>query len=367
MVFLTRIQASPGSLRAMSWPLIMAHRGASGYRPEHTLAAYELAVEMGADCIEPDLVMTSDGVLVDRHEPEIGGTTDVSCRAEFADRRATKVLDGSPIDGWWVEDFTLGELKSLRAIERLPKIRPDNTAYDRLWDVPTLTEVLDLRESLSAQHGREIGIVPEIKHPTYLRALGFDPEAAMMTALEKAGMNTAAAPLWVQSFEWSSLVALRERFGCAGRLVFLNEDGKSPYDLVAAGDSRTYADLLTPRGLDWLAESVDAIGPEKVLVIPRREDGTLGDPTALVTDAHAVGLHVIPWTFRVENRFLPSDYRLAAADGSIDPAGPGRAAAEFEAYLEAGIDAAFCDHTDVYVQARTQFVDRKTKDPERQR
>jgi glycerophosphoryl diester phosphodiesterase len=336
-------------------PLVLAHRGASGYRPEHTLAAYELSVAMGADYIEPDLVMTRDGVLVDRHEPEIGGTTDVAWRPEFADRQATRRLDGESVTGWWVEDFTFEEFRSLRAIERLPSIRPANTAYDGRWEVPTFEEVLELRVELSERHGRTIGIIPEIKHSTYLRGLGFDPEAATLDTLARFGLNRADAPVWIQSFEVSNLISLRRDYGYHGRSLLLAEAGKAPYDLVAAGEPRSYADLFTSEGLARLAPWVDAIGPEKVMVIPRRADNTLGESTRLVTDAHAEGLLVMPWTFRAENHFLPSDLRRPNAEGVVVKSEIGRAAEEVWAYLEAGIDGMFVDNTDLYVTARNQF------------
>ena len=338
-------------------PLVLAHRGACGYRPEHTLAAYELSVAMGADYIEPDLVMTRDGVLVDRHEPEICGTTDVAARPEFADRRVTKLLDGAKVTGWWVEDFTFEELRSLRAIERLPSIRPGNTGYDGLWEVPTFEEVLVLRAELSERYGRTIGIIPEIKHSTYLRSLGFDPEAATLDAVERFGLNRAEAPVWIQSFEVSNLIALRRDYGYLGRSLLLAEDGEAPYDLIAGGDQRSYADLFTAEGLAELAPWIEAIGPEKVMVIPRRADNTLGEPTSLVADAHAQGLLVMPWTFRAENHFLPSDLRLPEVDGVVVKSAIGRAREEAWAYLEAGIDGLFADNTDVYVAARNQFTD----------
>lgn len=312
---------------------------------------------MGADYIEPDLVMTSDGVLVDRHEPEIGTTTNVAAVPEFADRRRTKVLDGKTLSGWWVEDFTLEEFKSLRAIERLPSIRPANTAYDADQEVPTFDELLELRVTLSKQYGREVGIIPEIKHSTYLRGLGFDPEAATMAAIEQAGLNEADAPLWIQSFEVSNLVALRTQYGYQARQLLLAEEGCAPYDLIAAGDSRTYADLLMRDSLEELSGWIDAIGPEKIMVIPRRADNTLGEPTTLVEDAHAAGLLVMPWTFRAENHFLPTDLRLPDADGVVRKSGLGRSADELRPHLEAGIDGLFCDNTDAYVQAVADFVD----------
>lgn len=311
---------------------------------------------MGADYIEPDLVMTRDGVLVDRHEPEIGATTDVAAHPEFADRHTTKLLDGKPVTGWWVEDFTLDEFKSLRAIERLPKIRPANTAYDGQQDVPTFDELLDLRVTLSERYGREIGIIPEIKHSTYLRRLGFDPEAVTMAAIEASDLNRRDAPIWIQSFEVTNLVALRQDYGYLGHQLLLAEEGCAPYDLIAAGDRRTYADLYQAESLSELSQWIDGIGPEKIMVIPRSTGNTLMEPTSLVRDAHAAGLMVMPWTFRAENYFLPSNLRLAGRDGVALKSVIGRAAEELWPHLEAGIDGLFCDNTAVYVEARDRYL-----------
>ncbi|MBM6403637.1 glycerophosphodiester phosphodiesterase [Phycicoccus sp. CSK15P-2] len=336
--------------RHAAQPLVIAHRGASGYRPEHTLAAYELAVRMGADVIEPDLVMTKDGVLVDRHEPEISGTTDVASHPEFADRRTSRTVDGEAVTGWFVEDFTLGELRTLRAVERLPDLRPDSAAYDGAYPVPTFEEVLRLRARLSRQYHRSIGIIPEIKHSTYLHAAGLDPERALVRAVTRAGLNHRDAPLWTQSFEWTNLVALRERHHYRARLVFLASRTGGPYDLEAAGVPRTYEEMLSARSLRRLARTVDAIGPDKRLVIPWEADDSLGGPTRLVTDAHAAGLAVTPWTFRAENTFLPADHRVGA-----DPAAHGRMADEVLEYLRAGVDGVFCDQPDVCVAARERL------------
>ncbi|PRY63759.1 glycerophosphoryl diester phosphodiesterase [Knoellia remsis] len=332
-------------------PTIYAHRGASGYRPEHTLAAYRLAVQQGADYIEPDLTMTKDGVLVVRHEPEISGTTDVSTRPEFASRKTTKTVDGGSMTGWFVEDFTLAELKTLRAKERLPQLRPESASYDGQFQVPTFDEMLALRAELSAQTGRTIGVIPEIKHSTYLHANGFDPEVAVMESLRGFGLNRPNAAVWVQSFELTNLIRLREELGYKASLVFLVTKNGAPYDLVAQGDPRTYADLLTPASLKQLSKTLDGIGPEKALVIPRKADGTLGTPTSLVADAHKVGLDVTAWTFRAENSFLPVDYRVGT-----NPAAYGRMADEVTTYFEAGIDGAFCDQPDICVQARKKFL-----------
>ena len=339
--------------RTTTTPLVLAHRGASGYRPEHTIAAYELAVALGADYIEPDLVMTRDGVLVDRHEPEISGTTDVASHPEFASRKTTKLLDGVSTTGWFTEDFTLAELKTLRAVERLPAIRQENTLYNGRYDVPTFEEVLRVRERLSREYGREIGIIPEIKHSTYFRAAGLNPERALMGAVSRHHLNRSSAPLWVQSFELGNLVALREQYRYRANSVLLTSATGAPYDLVAAHDPRTYADLMTPAGLTSLSRWVDGIGPDKGLVIPRRADGTLGSPTTLVSDAHRAGLKVTPYTFRAENTFLPVDYRVGT-----NPADFGRIIDEVVAFLRTGVDGVFCDQPDICVTARKEFLGR---------
>ena len=326
--------------------LVIGHRGASGYRPEHTLASYELAARLGADFIEPDIVVTKDGVLVCRHEPEIGGTTDVASRPEFAGRRATKVLDGVSVTGWWIEDFTLAELKTLRAVERLPAVRQENTLYDGRFEVPTLREVLDLRIRLSRELGREIGVYPETKHPTYFQRLGLALEPRLLAALRRYRLNSRHAPVFVQSFETANLRQLRAQ-GLRSRAVQLLSAAGAPYDFVAAGDPRTYADLATPAGLAAVARYADGIGPEKGRVVPRAADGALGAPTALVGDAHDAGLVVHPYTFRAENTFLPADLRRGANTADF-----GRAIDEQVTFLRTGIDGLFTDQPDVGVVAR---------------
>jgi glycerophosphoryl diester phosphodiesterase len=330
--------------------LVIGHRGASGYRPEHTLASYELAARMGADFIEPDLVITKDGVLVCRHEPEIGGTTDVAARPEFAARKATKLLDGIPVTGWWTEDFTLAELKTLRAIERLPVVRQENTIYDNRFTVPTLVEVLALRSRLSRELGREIGVYPETKHPTYFQNLGLAPEPKLLAVLRAAGLNSPHAPVFVQSFETANLRQLR-RLGLRTRSVQLLSASGAPYDFVAAGDPRTYADLATPAGLAGIARYADGIGPEKSQVIPRNADGTLASPTSLVADAHAADLLVHPYTFRAENSFLPAELRKGT-----NPNDYGKAIDEQVTFLRAGIDGLFTDQPDIGVVARAEAL-----------
>ncbi|MDO5739509.1 MAG: glycerophosphodiester phosphodiesterase [Ornithinimicrobium sp.] len=328
-------------------PIVIGHRGASGYRPEHTLASYELAARMGADCIEPDLVSTSDGILVARHENEISSTTDVIERPEFVRRRRSKTIDGREVTGWFTEDFTLEEVRSLRAIERLPGLRQQNRVFDGRYQVPTLEEIFALRARLSEELGREVGVYPETKHATHFESLGLGLEKPLVAALETAGLNRADAAVYLQSFELGSLLRLRHDLGVQVPLILLATTSGAPPDLVAAGDDRTYADLLTATSLHKLAADIDGIGPDKRLVIPWRPDGTLGDPTSLVADAHAAGLVVHPWTFRAENVFLPADYRLGG-----DAANWGRLTEEIESYLMAGVDGFFTDHADLGVAAR---------------
>lgn len=329
--------------------MVIGHRGASGYRPEHTLASYELAARMGADFIEPDLVTTSDGVLVARHEPEISGTTDVAGRPEFADRQTTKNLDGVDVTGWFTEDFTLAELKTLRAVERIPDVRQENTVYDGRFEIPTFQEVLDLRARLSDELGREIGVYPETKHPTYFAAQGKPLEPALVAALDENGLNRADAPVFVQSFETTNLRALDGELQVP--LVQLLSATGAPFDLVAAGDPGTYADLVTPAGLADIASYADGIGPDKNMVIARDAAGNLGAPTGLVDAAHAQGLLVHPYTFRNENQFLPADLRSSA-----DPAAYGDTFAEYAAFFAAGVDGVFSDNPDTAVEARGQWA-----------
>ncbi|SFP86646.1 glycerophosphoryl diester phosphodiesterase [Geodermatophilus dictyosporus] len=330
--------------------LVIGHRGASGYRPEHTLASYELAARMGADHVEPDVVSTSDGVLVTRHENEISGTTDVAERPEFADRRTTKTIDGTELTGWFTEDFTLAELRTLRAVERLPELREENRLYDGLYQVPTLQEVLELREELSRELDREIGVYIETKHPTYFDAIGLSLEEPLLAALDEAGLDRDRSPVFVQSFETANLRELDEVADVA--LVQLMSNTGAPADLVAAGDPRTYADLATAEGLAGIGEYADGVGPDKNLVIPREADGTLGEPTSFVADAHAADLLVHPYTFRNENEFLPVELR----DPGEEPGDYGRAIEEQLVFWETGIDGIFTDNPDTGVVSRDLFL-----------
>lgn len=324
----------PGpAAQAPAKPLVIGHRGASGYRPEHTLESYSLAIEMGADFIEPDLVATQDGVLVARHENEISGTTDVADRPEFDERRTTKTIDGEVITGWFTEDFTLAELKTLWAKERIPGIRPANAFYDGQFQVPTFQEVLDLARASG------VGIYPETKHPTYFDSIGKSLEEPLVATLKENGYTKKKDPVIVQSFEVHNLKQLASMTDV--RLVQLFGGRGSPYDFVVSGDRRTYSDLATPAGLAEIATYADGIGPNKERVIPRTPSGTLGAPTSLVSDAHHEGLVVHPYTFRSENTFLPTDMRTSA-----DPKEYGDHQEEYRRFFATGIDGVFSDQPD---------------------
>jgi len=314
-------------------PMVIAHRGASGERPEHTLAAYRLAIQQGADFIEPDLVMTRDGVLVCRHENEISGTTDVAARPEFAERRQTKIVDGIEAVGWWVEDFTLAELKTLRAKERLPQLRPANTAFDGQEEIPTFAEAL----SLAREAG--VGIYPELKHPTYLREQGLDPVPAFIAAVREGGAQAAADAMFVQCFEIWPLRRLAEMSSIRWNCVQLMAASGGPWDRR----DLSYADMRSDAGLHTIADYARGIGPEKTLIIPRDSDNRSSAPTDLVARAHAANLAVHAWTFRAENYFLPAELRRG------DPSAPdfmrqhGDLDAELRAFYAAGVDGVFCD------------------------
>jgi glycerophosphoryl diester phosphodiesterase len=332
-------------------PIVIGHRGASGYRPEHTLAAYTLAIDMGADYIEPDLVSTKDHVLVARHENDITATTDVAAHPEFADRRTTKTIDGVSITGWFTEDFTLAELKTLRAKERLPDVRPANTAFDGLYQVPTFQEVIDL-----AKRAR-VGIYPETKHPTYFRSIGLPLEEPLVQALRANGYRGQNAPVFIQSFEVGNLQRLNRMTNVP--LVQLIDATGKPYDFVVAGDPRTYADLATPAGLAEIATYADGIGPNKNLIVPRDAQNRLTSPTTLVADAHRAGLLVHPWTFRRENTFLPEDFRQGNPASPFYLQATGDFPAELRLFYKLGVDGLFSDNPDVAVAVRHEVVGRR--------
>jgi len=350
-------------------PLVVAHRGASGYLPEHTLEAYKLAIEMGADFIEPDLVTTKDGVLIARHEPMLGMTTDVADRPEFADRKTKRIMDGVEITDWFASDFTLAEIKQLRAKQQMSE--RDQSMNGR-FQVPTLQEVIDLAKAESARIGRVVGIYPETKHPTFHRAIGLALEDRLLEALAAAGWTEASAPVIVQSFEVANLKYLRPKTGirlvqlidasgldAAGNIV-LKAPSAQPYDFVASGDGRTYKDLVTKAGLSEIRTYADGVAPWKPYILPTRQidrdqdgkpddlnnDGQIDErdrmllpPTSLVRDAHDLGLFVHTWTFRSEPHRLAADY-------AGDPA------KEYEAFYALGIDGVFSDFPDTAMQTR---------------
>ncbi|WP_315760487.1 glycerophosphodiester phosphodiesterase [Sphingomonas sp. Y38-1Y] len=321
-------------------PIVIAHRGASGERPEHTIAAYERAIEVGADFIEPDLVLTKDNVFVARHENDITNTTDVAAHPEFAGRKTVKTIDGERHEGWFTEDFTLAELKTLRAKERLPQLRPQNAAYDGRFEVPTLAEVIALAKKRSAKTGRTIGIYPETKHPTYFASIGKPMEQRLADQLRAAGWNSTDAPVFIQSFEVNNLKALRRMTRV--RLIQLVASDGGPADRAQP----SYAAMLTPEGLRAVATYADGLGPEKKLVVA--DDGVA---TALVRHAHAAGLKVHPWTLRAENYFLPPADRIGT-----DPRAHGRLRDEIARQLAAGIDGFFTDFPYDGVAARDAFA-----------
>ncbi|MFJ4921642.1 glycerophosphodiester phosphodiesterase [Streptomyces sp. NPDC088725] len=348
-----RPRAGHGSPRpGLPVPTIVGHRGTSGYRPEHTLGSYQLALDMGADVIEQDLVPTKDGHLVCRHENDITGTTDVADHPEFAGRKTTKIVDGVSITGWFSEDFTLAEIKTLRAKERIPANRPHNTLYDGHWEIPTYEEVLRWAEDEGRRRGRPVWLYTETKHPTYFRGIGLGLEERFAKLLRRYGRDRADAPVFLQSFEPDSMRRMA-RLVDAPRVVLLDAAGTTPWDFKVAGDPRTVDDLVTPKGLAWLASFAQGIGPTLDLIIPRDASGRLTEPTTLVRDAHAEGLLLHPYTMRNENTFLPADFRRGS-----DPNAYGDAFGAFKAYFETGIDGIFTDNADTGLLARADFVSR---------
>jgi glycerophosphoryl diester phosphodiesterase len=292
-------------------PIVIGHRGASGHRPEHTLASYRLAAEMGADFVEPDLVSTKDGVLIARHENEIGGTTDVAER--FPDRRTTRTIDGQSMTGWFTENFTLAEIKTLRAKERLAFRSHD---YDGKFEVPTFDEVIALAQQLARELGRPIGVYPETKHPSYFRGIGLPLEEKLLASLDKAGWNRKDSPVFIQSFEIGNLRELRKKTSV--RII----------QLV------TSAAAVDAAGLKSIAGYADGIGAEKRLIVPVNQDGSPLPPTDLIARAHAAGLVVHAWTLRADKEFLPAGYK-------------GRPEAEFEQFRALGVDGVFTDFPDI--------------------
>lgn len=327
-------------------PAVVAHRGASGYRPEHTLEAYRMAIRMGVDDIELDLVVTGDGVLVARHESEIGLTTDVSTRPEFADRRTRRTIDGIEREGWFVEDFTLAELKALTARERFPDLRPEAAAYDGTCGIPTFNEVLAMVHAESVRAGRSVGVMAELKHAAYYDRIGLPVDRPLLADLRRHELDHARSRVTVMSFETAILRRLASQVRVP--LVQLLESAEQqPADFAAAGDPRTYADLCTPEGLAWIDEYADGIGAHKSLVLPRDADDGIDVPSPLVREAHRLWLTVHVWTLRAENRWLPANLRVGSAPGDA-----GDLAGEVKAFLAAGVDGVITDHPDVALGVR---------------
>ena len=316
--------------------LVIAHRGASGERPEHTLAAYERAIDQGADFIEPDLVVTRDLVLVARHENELSDTTDVASREEFVDRRRSKTIEGQLVSGWFAEDFTLAELRTLRVKERLPGLRPDNARFDGLYQVPTFAEVLALVQAKEAESGRRIGVIPELKHPTYLLQDGFDTVQLLLTALAQAGYGKADDRIAIQSFDIAPLKRLDRMSDFA--LVQLVAGQGGPADEPGFD----YAAMLGPNGLAEVAQYADILAPDlRLLFTPE------GAPTGLIDAAHDAGLRVFAWTLRKENAFLPPMMRRGASD-----AGTGDVPAMVGLLRQHGVDGVFTDNPAPVLAAR---------------
>jgi glycerophosphoryl diester phosphodiesterase len=351
-------------------PLVTGHRGAPGYLPEHTIEGYKLAIEMGADFIEPDLVITKDGVLIVRHEPFLSGTTNVADHPEFADRKVKRNLDGIEVEDWFASDFTLAEIKTLRAKQAMAD---RDQSHNGQYTIPTFQEVIDLAKAESAARGRMIGIYPETKHPTYHAKLGMPLEDKLLNALKAAGWTEKTSPVIIQSFEVGNLKYLHGKTNV--RLVQLvdadglDKDGNitlavpsaQPYDFVVAGDKRTFKDLVTKAGLAEIKTYADGVSPWKPYIQPSKQidanndgqpddlngdgkmderDRVLIEPTSVVKDAHEAGLFVHTWTFRSEPYRLASDYKN-------DPM------AEYKVFYDLGIDGLFSDFADVAVKARS--------------
>jgi glycerophosphoryl diester phosphodiesterase len=320
-------------------PLVIGHRGAPSYRPEHTLASYELAIDLGADLIEPDLVVTRDGVLVARHENELSRSTDVAHRTEFADRRRTQEVDGKEVTGWFTEDFTLTELRGLRAVERMPAVRPLNTAYDGRFGVLTLAEVVALVERRSTP-ARRVRVQAELKYPGWFAAHGLPMADLLADELRRLGATRADGPVVVMAFEQDTLRALRSDLGADGtRLVqLIQEEGVQDA-------------LVTPSGLREISTYADGIAPHKGRILLHGADGTLVGVSDLISQAHRAGLTVEPWTLRPENVFLPSHLRQGS-----DPRGLGDAQTEARLLLALGVDGVITDAPETAHRARTELT-----------
>ncbi|AUM28845.1 glycerophosphodiester phosphodiesterase [Acinetobacter pittii] len=326
--------------------LVVGHRGASALRPEHTLASYQKAIDDGADFIEPDLVSTKDGVLVTRHENEIGGTTNVSTLSQFADRKTTKNIDGKDLTGWFTEDFTLSELQQLKARERIPEFRPANTAYNDLYPVPTLEQVIELAEANYKKTGKIIGLYIETKHPTYFKNQKLAMEDTLLKTLAKYEYTRDIAPVYLQSFEVSNLKYLKDQLDLhktikhAQIIQLYDAKTSQPADFLESSETKTYADLATAQGLKDVAKYANGVGPSKGYILNFNDNGSV-QTTSFITDAHTAGLKVHPYTFRPENNYLPTP--LKCSQDKPAERCPSGALKEFEAYFKAGVDGVFTD------------------------
>ena len=328
-------------------PMVIGHRGAPGYRPEHTRSSYELAFALGADAVEPDIVATQDGVLVVRHENEISRTTDVARHPEFVARRTTKQIDGSSLTGWFTEDFTWAELATLRAVERLPKLRQHSSTFDGTEPMLRLSELLELVDAAAERTRRPLRLVAEIKHPTHFASIGLPLDELVASVLTPWGDRSR---LTVECFEQTVLGRVRER-GVDAELVYLLEATGAAADLVARDGSAalSYAEQLTDAGLARLARGVDGISADKSLLLDTSRRGTVG-VTDLVARAHEHGLTVFTWTLRPENRFLAPAHRGGTESAAAGDWGDWRR--EFDLILSTGVDGVFADHADLAVVAR---------------
>lgn len=323
----------------MVTPAVVAHRGASGYRPEHTLDAYRMAIRMGADDIELDLVISADGVLVVRHESELSETTDVARLLEFASRRRTRLVDGRRRTGWFADDFTIAELKHLTATERWPSLRPASAAYDGRCGVPTFNEVLAMVRAESVREGRTIGVMAELKHAHHYASLGLSMEEAMLADLRRHDLDHARSRVSVMSLE----VEVLRRLATQTQIPVVQLLGPAdhhPVDLRASGDRRTFGDLTTPAGLDEIDEYADGIGPHTSLLLPPDAAGRIESPSSLVREAHRRWLTVHAWTLRAERRFLPSGVPSLSHYA--------------RRLLDAGVDGLITDHPDLALRAVTR-------------
>lgn len=337
-------QANEGLSEDRPLPIIIGHRGASGERPEHTRAAYTLAIEQGADYIEPDIVVSKDGILIVRHENNITQTTNVSTKPQFESRFTTKVIDGKEESGWFTEDFTYRELKSLRAKERLDELREPNRDYDNEYAILSFEEFLKLVQRLEQRTGRVIGIYPELKHPSYFKSIGLPQEELLLKQLAIFGYHDASDAVFIQSFEVGVLEKLSETTDI--RLIqLIGEEGTPPDQ-----PNLNFADMVTPAGLRRIAEYAAGVGVHKSYVIDRNILGRMDVPTDLVKNAHANDLLVHGWTFRAENYFLPEGMK-----SSLNPSERGDMSAEIKAYRDAGVDGFFTDHPDLALTALNEY------------